>query len=46
MTTIDKMSEDEFNEWLNSIEFIDENGEVIEPELTEDITSDPEGDRG
>lgn len=45
MTTIDKDSEKEFGEWLDSIEFIDKSGSVVEAELTEDTTPDPEGDR-
>jgi len=46
MVTMDKTNEDEFNEWLNSIEFVDKDGNIIEPELTKDTTEDPEGDRG
>ncbi len=43
MTYMDKKSEDEFNAWLDSIEFVDEEGKVIDYELTEDISDDPEG---
>jgi hypothetical protein len=43
--SIDKESEDRFNAWLDSIEFVDEEGNVIDYELTDDISDDPEGDR-
>ena len=36
--SIDKKSEDEFGEWLESINFVDEDGKVIPPELTEDLS--------
>jgi hypothetical protein len=39
-------SEREFNQWLDSIDFVDNTGRVVPPELTEDESSDPEGDRG
>jgi hypothetical protein len=42
---IDKESEDRFNLWLESIEFVDEEGNVIDYELEADESSDPEGDR-
>lgn len=42
---MDAESEKDFNEWMNSIDFVDDKGIVIKPELTEDITEDPEGDR-
>lgn len=35
----------EFNTWLNSIEFVNADGEVIEAVLTEDESEDPEEDR-
>ena len=35
-----------FNLWLNSIEFIDEDGEIVPHKLTKDESDDPEGDRG
>lgn len=43
---IDEKSENDFNAWLDSIEFVDESGEVIEEPLTKDESDDPEGDRG
>ena len=46
MSVMDKKSEEEFNNWLESIEFVDEDGNIIAPELTEDESDDPEGDRG
>ena len=46
MTYMDKKSEEEFNNWLESIEFVDDDGNIIVPELTEDESDDPEGDRG
>ena len=43
---IDETSEKLFNDWLDSIEFVDEEGKIIiYDELPEDITTDPEGDR-
>lgn len=42
---IDIEKEKEFDEWLNSIEFIDENGNIVPPTLEPDPTPDPEGDR-
>ena len=41
-----KRSEQEFNYWLDSIIFVDEEGKEIPPELTNDDSEDPEGDRG
>lgn len=38
-------SEEEFNAWLDSIEFVDEEGVVIDYELEADESPDPEGDR-
>ena len=43
--SIDKESEDRFNAWLDSIEFVDEDGKIVPAELTEDLSDDPEGDR-
>ena len=43
--SIDKKSEGEFQLWLESIEFIEEDGKVLEPVLEDDDSSDPEGDR-
>jgi hypothetical protein len=40
------MDEFEFNAWLESITFVNENGEPVEPELLPDESTDPEGDRG
>lgn len=37
--------EKDFNLWLNSIEFINKEGEIIPPVLTEDKSEDPEDDR-
>lgn len=37
--------EKEFNDWLNSIEFVDEKGNISEAKLTDDESDDPEGDR-
>jgi hypothetical protein len=42
---IDEQSEKEFNEWMESITFVDEDDNVLPVELTDDITDDPEGDR-
>ena len=38
-------SEEEFNEWLQSIEFVDKAGNVLPTVLEEDDSPDPEGDR-
>lgn len=35
----------EFNEWLESIEFVDDTGKIMPAILTEDKSDDPEGDR-
>jgi hypothetical protein len=43
--SIDKASEEDFNAWLDSIEFVDEDGIVIDYELEADESPDPEGDR-
>lgn len=37
--------ENEFNAWLDSIEFVDESGRVVPITLTDDVSDDPEGDR-
>ena len=42
---IDEESEKDFNAWLNSIEFVDKDGKIIPPVLTDDESDDPEGDR-
>lgn len=43
---IDEEKEIEFNEWLESIEFIDAEGRVISAVLEEDDSEDPDNDRG
>lgn len=45
MSEIDKKSEEEFNDWLDSIIFVNTEGIPLPPELTEDESDDPEGDR-
>lgn len=42
---MDKSKEKDFNEWLDSIDFVDKEGQVIPPVLTNDTSSDPENDR-
>jgi hypothetical protein len=42
----EREKEQEFNEWLESIEFVDENNISLPAVLTEDGSDDPEGDRG
>lgn len=37
--------ENEFKEWINSIQFIDEKGNIVEPKLTKDESEAEEGDR-
>lgn len=39
-------SEKDFGEWLNSIKFVDEDGNVMPTILEDDDSDDPEGDRG
>ena len=39
------MSEKDFNEWLESIEFVDKDGELMDLSLEEDESDDPEFDR-
>jgi len=41
-----KEEEKEFNDWLNSIEFVNEDGSISPAVLTDDESEDPEGDRG
>jgi hypothetical protein len=41
----DNKSEKEFNAWLDSIRFVDGQGQVVDHKLTDDISEDPEGDR-
>ena len=44
---IDREKEEaEFNAWLDSIHFMDEEGNIIAPKLVEDTSYDPEYDRG
>ncbi len=39
-------SEKEYQEWIQSITLIDEDGKPASMELEEDTSDDPEGDRG
>lgn len=39
------MSEKDFNEWLESIEFVDKDGSLMDLTLEEDESDDPEFDR-
>jgi hypothetical protein len=39
------MIDEEFNEWIESIKFVDEEGNVLPVVLTEDVSPDPENDR-
>jgi len=41
----DEELEREFSHWLESIEFVDEEGKIVPPVLTADESDDPEGDR-
>lgn len=41
----EKQSEQDFNEWLESIQFVDEEGNPLPTELTEDDSEDPDNDR-
>jgi len=43
---IDKESENRFDEWLNSIEFVNKDGSKSPSLLTDDESDDPENDRG
>ncbi len=38
-------NEDEFNNWIDSIEFVDKDGKIIQFTLEDDDSEDPEGDR-
>ena len=38
-------AEQDFNEWVDSIKFIDKDGNVVPPVLTDDETEDFDGDR-
>ena len=38
--------EKDFDDWMESIAFVDGGGKDLETELKEDRTDDPEGDRG
>lgn len=40
-----RQSEETFAEWLESIHFLDEHGNVVEPKLEPDDSPDPDGDR-
>ena len=42
---IDEQKEQDFNEWLESIRFVDEQGDLLLVELTPDESEDPENDR-
>lgn len=35
----------EFGKWLDSIEFIDDDGKLLKTVLSDDSSDDPEGDR-
>lgn len=37
--------ERDFTEWVKSIQFIDEDGNISPPVLTDDKSDDPDGDR-
>jgi len=41
MTAERKASEDRFKEWLNSIDRVDENFNIVEPKLFDDPDPDP-----
>ncbi len=42
----EREKEQEFNGWLESIEFVDRSNIPLPTVLTEDTSDDPEGDRG
>ena len=42
---VDEKGEKEFNDWLESITFVDKNGKPLPVVLTEDDSDDPENDR-
>lgn len=46
MSSIDWESENSLDNWLRSIEFQNEIGEILPIILGEDESEDPEGDRG
>ena len=39
-------SEKDFQEWMESIIWVDQDGKIVPPVLVEDTSPDPEGDRG
>lgn len=41
-----EIEEKEFNDWMESITFVDKTGKVSSHTLTKDVSLDPEGDRG
>lgn len=43
---MDREKEKEFNEWLESITFVDKEGNPSPHVLEDDDSDDPEGDRG
>jgi len=43
---IDDKSEKSFDEWMDSITFVNPDGSPADVRLMEDDSSDPEGDRG
>ena len=42
---MDEKKEKDFNEWLETISFVNSNGELILPTLEDDASEDPEDDR-
>lgn len=42
---LDETSEDTFNNWMESISFVDKNFKPLPVVLEEDESTDPEGDR-
>jgi hypothetical protein len=45
MPSLQEQSEREFNAWLDSIDFVDKNGNASPAILTDDESDDVEGDR-
>jgi len=43
--SIQQNKEEDFNEWLESIVFVDAKGNLVPATLTDDESTDPEGDR-
>jgi hypothetical protein len=43
---INEEKEKEFQEWLESINFVNGDGDVLPVKLTSDESLDPDGDRG